>query len=231
MAAVSKTPRFAAAALVCLLATFAWATSAAAAGRVFLVLGVIASQSPGNGVALMKSVQGGETLAVREGQRLDSGVTVRSITRDFVLLDVRGHAEKVKVGEQLDTTVVASTAPRFGTFAGGGLEKVGNTVRLSSAFRDQVVKGQLGQIMMQAAAIPDYANGELIGFTLKEIDKGSVFEQAGFVDGDVVTAIDGQRLSDVGRAIRVLQSLKNAERAEVTFVRGGAEQTVQIVVQ
>jgi general secretion pathway protein C len=231
MAYKSKIPRFVAAVLLHVLAVVTWAPAAFGDGQVFLVLGVIASQSPGNGVALMKSVQGGETLAVRDGQRLGAGVTVRSITRDFVLLDVYGHTEKVKVGEQVDTAAAATAATHPLATASGGLERVGNTVRLSSTFRDQVVKGQLSQIMMQAAAVPDYANGELIGFTLKEIDKGSVFEQAGFVDGDVVTAIDGQRLSDVGRAIRVLQSLKTVERAEVTFVRGGAEQTVQIVVQ
>jgi type II secretory pathway component PulC len=74
-------------------------------------------------------------------------------------------------------------------------------------------------------------NGELQGFQLLEIDAGSIYEKVGLTNGDVVTAINGQALSDVGNTIKMLHSLKDKTNADVTVLRGGREQTMQIVVQ
>jgi type II secretory pathway component PulC len=84
---------------------------------------------------------------------------------------------------------------------------------------------------MQAAAVPNYEGGRLKGFTLWEIDKGSVYELAGFQDGDVITAINGQELTDVGNTIKLLHSLKGESRADVSVTRAGTARTIKIEVQ
>ena len=89
----------------------------------------------------------------------------------------------------------------------------------------------LSKVLMQAAAVPNYQGGQLKGFTLWEIDKGSVYELAGFQDGDVITAINGQELTDVGNTIKMLHSLKGENRAEVSVTRAGTARTIKIEVQ
>jgi len=201
-----------------------------ASARSLLVLGVITSGEPDHGIAVLRETEGGQTVAARVGQDLGSGMTIEKITPDYVLLRVGPRLEKVRVGDELDDAAPAAYALPVAA-AGAGLERHGDTVRISSAYREDLVRRQLPHVLLQAAAVPYYVNGQLTGFLLSSIDRGSLFEKIGFVDGDVVTSINGQRLSDVGRAIRVLQGLESDARAEVTFLRGGAEQTLRFVVQ
>ncbi len=202
------------------------ASVCAAAGKTFLVLGVIASAESGQGVALLKGVEGGEAFAARVGQEIALDVKILRITREFVYLQVNGRMEKVHVGEQVDTANLGVADE-----ASGGIERSGNNVRISASFREHAVKNQLGKILMQAAAVPYYLNGELVGFRLWDIDQGSIYERTGFVDGDIVTSINGQALTDVGMTIRMLQSLKDAPKVDVNFIRNGESQEMQILVQ
>jgi type II secretion system protein C len=93
------------------------------------------------------------------------------------------------------------------------------------------VRHELGKVLMQAAAIPYYINGQLRGFRLWDIDANSVYELAGLKNGDIVMAINGSDIVDVGGAIRMLQRLKDESDASVTIVRDGVEQVITIAVQ
>lgn len=206
------------------------ASPAWASGKRFLVIGVIASAEENQGVALMKDLDGGEAFAAKVAQEIARDVKIFRITREFVYLQVNGRLDKVRVGEQLDTErSYASDLPADGS--AGGVERTGNSVRISASFREHMVKDHLNKVLMQAAAVPYYVNGTLSGFRLWDIDPGSIYERTGFQNGDIVTSINGQELTDVGRTIRMLQSLKNESRVSVTFIRGGLPQTIDIDVQ
>lgn len=217
--------------LLILCATWAMlATPAFASGKHFLVLGVIASAEENNGVALMKDLDGSGTFAARVNQEIARDVRIFRITREFVYLQVGGRLDKVKVGEQLDTDRSA-TADIAADGSAGGVERKGNSVRLTSAFREHMVKEQLSKVLMQAAAVPYYVNGSLIGFRLWDIDPGSIYEKTGFENGDIITSINGRDLTDVGMTIRTLQALKNEPKASIKFTRSGDSQTIEIEVQ
>lgn len=216
------------------LAFLGFATNLSAQARAprFLVIGVIASANADKSVALLKNMDGGEAFAARVGQRVAHEVVLDSVTREYVFFKIRGSRESVRVGEQVETDRGSSPA-NLSLLSGefGGFERRGNTVKLSASLRDHIVKQQLSQVLLQAAAVPYYVNGELIGFRLWEIDPGSVFDKAGFVNGDIVTSINGQRLTDVGMTVRTLYSLKEESKIDITFQRGGAEQSMQLLVQ
>ena len=61
--------------------------------------------------------------------------------------------------------------------------------------------------------------GRLVGFKLLEIDSGSIYEVAGFQNGDVITHINEQPINDAGLAIRALRSLKTAANASFNYLR------------
>ncbi len=215
---------------LCAVMALSIASPALAAGRQFLVIGDIASVEENQGVALMKELGGGETFAAKAGQEIAREVKIFRITREFVYLQVNGRLDKVRVGEQLDTErSSASDLPVDGS--AGGVERIGNSVKISASFREHMVKDQLNKVLMQAAAVPYYVNGALVGFRLWDIDPGSIYEKTGFQNGDIVTSINGQELTDVGRTIQMLQSLKNEARVSVSFTRAGLPQTIEINVQ
>jgi general secretion pathway protein C len=189
------------------------------------VLGVITSAQPQQGIALVKAARDGKTVAARVGTAVGDDLVIAAVERDYVTFRSKGQLSKVRVGD-------AYEAPSPYTIKGGegGIERKGNEVRVTSAYRDMIVKLNLGKVLMQAAAVPYYVNGQLAGFRLWEIDEGSVFQQAGFLDGDIVTAINGERLTDVGMTIRMLQAMRDEPRADVTIVRKGEEKTIAVIV-
>lgn len=187
------------------------------------VVGVIASEQ--GGVALVRTKEGASPIVVRTGDEIQRNVIVRRITREFVYLQISGRLERAKVGEEL----VPADAPPSGAY--GGIERRGGQVRITAQLRDHIVRNELGKVLMQAAAVPYYVSGQLRGFRLWDIDANSIYDLVGFKDGDIVTAINGNDIIDVGGAIRLLQQLKNESDASVTIVRSGVEQTITIAVQ
>jgi type II secretion system protein C len=81
----------------------------------------------------------------------------------------------------------------------------------------------MAKLFTEVRAVPNIQNGSSNGFALSEIQPGSVFEAMGLHDGDVVTAIGGQSLSDPRKAIAVLQSLQtlNDRSINLSLMRNG----------
>ncbi len=200
-----------------------------------LVLGVIADSRPQRGVALVKAEATSETYAVRVGQELKQGVVLESVERDYIYVKIQGRIAKIKVGELFNADqagLAESAAPPLTEYSiSEGIERKGNEIIVSSTLREYVSGPSLSKILMQAAAVPQYLNGELKGFGLFEIEKDSIFEKAGFKNGDVIMAINSQHLNNVGHAIKVLHSLKTENEVEVELVRDGQEQKLMFRIQ
>ncbi|HEY6395395.1 MAG TPA: type II secretion system protein GspC [Candidatus Binataceae bacterium] len=78
-----------------------------------------------------------------------------------------------------------------------------------------------GQFMSQLRATPNVQSGKQSGFTLSEIEAGSVFEDLGLEDGDVITGMNGQQLTDPAKAAGLLSSIQNHSSVDITLVREG----------
>lgn len=200
-----------------------------------LVLGVIADSRPQRGVALVKAESTSRTYAVRVGQEVKSGIILEKVDRQYVYVTIKGNSAKIKVGASFRTDQVdLADRPKeiLNDYAvGDGIERTGNIIKVTSSLREYVAGPSLSKVLMQAAAVPQYLNGELRGFGLFEIEKDSVYEKAGFKNGDVIMVINGQTLNNVGQAIKVLHSLKTENEVEVELVRDGQEQKLTFHIQ
>jgi general secretion pathway protein C len=79
----------------------------------------------------------------------------------------------------------------------------------------------LSQLFTQMRAIPNIEDGKTNGFRLSEIQQGSMFEQIGLRDGDIVTGIGGQELNDPAQALTLLNAMRQRQSIEVSILRGG----------
>jgi general secretion pathway protein C len=66
-------------------------------------------------------------------------------------------------------------------------------------------------------------DGELSGIEISDIKPGSIFEQVGIEDGDIITAIRGESISDVGQSSRLLATLNDGESIDVTVRNASGE--------
>jgi type II secretory pathway component PulC len=198
----------------------------------YLVLGVISDSRPNHGVVLLKSASTSKTFAVRSREYIETNIQIESVAQDYVSFRIKDKIFRVKVGDYLDQNLPINSSYDSNDIAiREGIERQGNIVRVSSSLREYVAGPSLSKILMQAAAIPQYTDGELRGFGLFEIEKDSIYETAGFINGDVILAINGQHLNNVGQAIKILHSLKTENEVEVQLLRDGVERKLLFQIQ
>lgn len=192
----------------------------------YLVLGAISSGKEGEGVVLLKKRKGDAAIAVRVGAEVDRGIILFQVRDRYVYFKHGSEMLRVKIGEELE-----SRSQPLAVLPGKGeIEVREGKVKVTQAYKDHLLKHELSKVLMQAAAVPYFQNGSLEGFKLVDIDAGSIYDQVGLKDGDVVTEINGQRLTDVGRAIKILQSMRDETNAEIKILRGGSEASIEINV-
>ena len=66
------------------------------------------------------------------------------------------------------------------------------------------------------------------GVFIYEVLKGSAAEEAGLRKGDVIIAIDGQKITDGASVQEKVNNYHPGEKAVVTFIRDGKEQTTEV---
>lgn len=85
----------------------------------------------------------------------------------------------------------------------------------------------MAALFTQVRAVPNLGpDGQSNGFKLSEIQPDSIFQQIGLRDGDVLTGVGGQSVSDPTKAVQLLSSLRNQNSIRLSVLRGG--QSVQL---
>ncbi|MBF0441816.1 MAG: PDZ domain-containing protein, partial [Oligoflexales bacterium] len=204
----------------------------------FIVLGVITSEDKSGGVALVKNKATGKVSAHKVGKYIDKQTLLQKVSRRHVTILVDGtQAYRLEVGAEVPVSISPNSSQGAPSIAGTGVvkedgfERVGGNVKVTTSYKDSLINDKLSQVLMQAATEPFVKDGKIIGFSLWDIEKNSIFEKMGLINGDVVTHINNQPLNDAGIAIRTLNQLKNTTNAVITYIRGGKEQTLNVEVQ
>ena len=197
----------------------------------YSVLGVIASSKDNKGIALLKKKSSGQVGAFKTGQEIAPQFVMEKVKQKTVTFSYQGKLYDLTVGDDSPREVSASA--NNGIVANlqnaQGIEKSGDVLKVSQALKENLAGENLNKVLMQAAALPHVQNGRLIGFQLLEIDTGSIFDIAGFKNGDIITQINDQPINDAVLAIKALNALKSSNSATFSYIRG--ETPMQLVVQ
>ncbi|HJU28935.1 MAG TPA: type II secretion system protein GspC [Candidatus Binataceae bacterium] len=89
----------------------------------------------------------------------------------------------------------------------------------------------MSRLFTEIRAVPKMQNGASSGFQLSEIQPGSIFQQIGLQDGDVLTAAQGQPVNDPLKAMQLLQTLRNQSSITLNVIRDGAPLQIQYNIQ
>lgn len=84
------------------------------------------------------------------------------------------------------------------------------------------------QLFSQMRALPHFVNGKTDGFSISNVAPGSVFEQLGLQDGDMLTEIDGQPVTNPMQAMGLMQAVQTASSIDLTLQRGGSPTRVHL---
>jgi len=84
------------------------------------------------------------------------------------------------------------------------------------------------QFFSQMRALPHFVNGKTDGFSISQVAPGSVFDQLGMQNGDLITSIDGKPVTNPMQAMGLMQAMKTQSALDLTINRGGAPTSVHL---
>jgi general secretion pathway protein C len=168
------------------------------------------------GVGRLVAIEKTRIIVEHEGQRLAVEIPQE---------DMQAPAAVSPPGPNLDETEGDEAPPDVPvqppTSSARGVHPMGlNRYQLDRSTVDSNLNN-MSQLLTQMRAIPNVQNGKSNGFSLSEIQPGSLFSQMGLRDGDLVTTISGQDLNDPTQAMAMLNQLRNQQNIQIGVVRNG----------
>lgn len=168
----------------------------------------------------------------RLGEALPGGARLERIERDQVIVSRNGRQEVLKLPKLEDAQRPLAVPASLPEPAIEPPPEPGATSFSAPQVIDaSAIAGRLrGEVASRPQALEDIAfaspyvqNGQFIGFRLRPGRDRQLFQQLGLNGGDVLTEINGTRLSSPAQGLAILQELMSASRIDARVLRNGAE--------
>ena len=157
------------------------------------------------------------------------GATVKSIEWDRVILNHGGKDEVLELANKSTLVVpkpaAAAAAPSPSPNA-DGIQATGENEYLVPRAQVDNAMQNMSQLFTQIRAVPHFEGGQSIGFRLFAIRRGSLFDEIGLKNGDIITDINGSPMNDPGKAMALMQELQGANDLAVKIIRNQQPQTL-----
>ncbi len=193
------------------------------------LLGTVASLVPADSLAAVENQKERRHQVVRVGDTI-LGARVAGIDPRRIVLENRGRREELALDQE---DGAARSAPRRAAVQSpraGGVQRVGRNRYAVDRQQVNDMADNPAALFSQARIIPRYEDGKMSGIQLSAIKPGSVFEQAGLLDGDTVVELNGIDAASPDGSQQLLQEFRNADRWTLKVRdRDGNERTVDFV--
>jgi general secretion pathway protein C len=181
------------------------------------LLGTVAALEPENAWAAIEDRETKQTRTVRVNDTVRAGATVQRIERKRVVLIENGSPRELVLNEDGAIQLSAVAQPR--------------AAAIPRPRRVPPAPGQVpaldirnpATLFSQARILPKYENGQMVGVQLNAIKPGSVFEQIGIKNGDVIKELNGIRIDSPEQSAKILLEFVDAK--SFTVVVENAEGT------
>lgn len=207
---------------------------------------IINGKDPNANVVLVKFTKSNQTDAKKIGHKLELAktYTIAGIGQNYIdlLEDLKKEPIRVyKDGFSIPSSATPPpppvAAPKTAAaysenYREEGFERTKGDITMSQEYRKKIIETDLASILMQASAEAALdSNGNIIGFTMDQIDENSIFWKGGLTNGDIIKSINGEELNNIQTTIKLLHSLKKADQIDLEIIRGGAVTPLTIKVK
>lgn len=189
--------------------------------------GTLATREPDQALAIVGDSEDKEK-AYRVGDELPGGATLHRVYRDRVIIRRAGELETLKLRDP--ERAVAGAGSNGARARAGTPERdpgrAGDGRELQRAAEQ--LRNDPAQLARNFTAVPVQENGELIGVRLRSTGEGALLSRVGLRPSDVLTSVNGIPLNDMSRAGEVMNQLQSAGSLQVTVLRNGREQQINV---
>jgi len=185
--------------------------------RLNLVLkGVLATNPMEYGSAIIALGKNGAEKTYAIGEKVSSA-TLKEIYADRVILERSGKLETLRMLKENDSGLVESSSSSNSKPAAAS-----GPGAVLSDIRKQILKNptSFGKF---AIPVPVKKNGVVQGYRLQPQGDRALFNAVGLEPSDVITAVNGVKLSNPANGLKALRSLQQAKSINLTILRNGSE--------
>ena len=213
------------------------------------LLGTAASQEPRFAWAAIQDRGSRSTLVVGIGGSIEDKATVVRIERQrVVLLEDGVHRELAFEENELKPRLAGAIAPPAGPASGPAARRAQAMAKAAERRQARVqqvsennfqmppedvqaVMNNPADLLSQARILPKYDQGQMRGVQVSQIKPGSLFEQMGLQEGDLVTSVNGVAIDSPEQSALVLQQLSSGGPIEVGIVGANGQPSTKTLNQ
>jgi general secretion pathway protein C len=188
------------------------------------LLGTFASSDPNLSRATLQDKEKNETLVVGLGDKIRDVATVQRIERRRVVLMENGAPRELTIGEDEgpgQPSIQRATPRRV-----AAARRSGEPVPVS---RDEIQKSvrDPATLLTQARVVPKFEQGQMVGLQVNGIKPGSLFQEIGLQEGDVITYFNGIAIDSPDQSAKIFQELANASEFNVIVRAADGSQSLK----
>lgn len=179
-------------------------------------------------IAAIEDKSANMVFPVRVDDAIDGKIKVTKIEkfRVYFINESTGHPEYVEIIDDLPqfNIGVQSPAPRSGDGNTKGFQGVTQKNDTSFEIERSIIDksmANMGEVLQQARAVPNFENGMPDGYRLMQIVPGSIYEQLGLKNNDVLCGVNGESLNDPAKAFQLFNEIKSISHLELCVKRNG----------
>ncbi|HQQ06885.1 MAG TPA: PDZ domain-containing protein, partial [Candidatus Omnitrophota bacterium] len=162
-------------------------------------------------IAFIKDLDTNKQGIYKIGNMINDARVVR-IAKGIVDLDVNGIPMSIGVKDRKE---VASIGESGAIVSVTGDEIVMSRMKLFKAAGSIITTAKKMKIQPYSQA------DQVLGMKVEGVDKGSLIEQAGIKDKDVLTAINNQKIDSYQKALQVFKKVRKSSEIKITLLREG----------
>ncbi len=194
------------------------------------LVGTVIFQDPNKSLGAIQDKDDKRLYPVRVGDEIEGKAQILSVEpRRVVFINpIARRKEMVELPEEPGHKMnTFSSAPKFS--AGVTQVEENNFVVKRGEIDSQLANWNT--LIQQALAVPEMQGGQMMGFRLRQVQPGSFYEKLGIKQDDLITTVNGEKLTDVAKAAQLLSDLKNMNSLSLGINRKGKDTTLSYDIQ
>jgi general secretion pathway protein C len=200
------------------------------------LLGTAAAGDASLARAAIEDKEKRKTLVVAVGDRIQDKATVLRIERRRVILaenDARRELSLDDAPPRAPDRQAKRSNTRSRRRSATTRRDSGDRIRRLAEDRFAVPKAEVEEtlrnpanLFSQARILPRYQDGDMVGMQVNAIKSGSLFEEIGLQDGDVITELNGISIDSPEQSAKLLREFSDAQEFRMVIERKDGSEDV-----
>lgn len=107
-----------------------------------------------------------------------------------------------------------------------GITQVGNNFKIKKEVRERML-GNISEVLTQARAVQIKNPDGSLSFRMQEIVPGSIYSQLNIQEGDMITGINGKKITNMAELMNLFGQIDKVDHFELSLSREGVEQNLE----